>query len=408
MTARRQNGGALDVDTNLVDDPTLSEADYESALRITPLFYDAVLQPGRWETALKAMTEWFAAPFASMHLQTAAGQFEHYLWFGYGFTEAAKEDYLAYGNYGPEVDPRPRRYFPRHVNKPVHCRQIVTESEWHRSPMYQDLFKPYGLEFSLLVTIVSEDLGTMFSVGVYRGPDDPPFTQTDVDRFQLLMPHLRRAADVYGRLVSSEIKSRQLENAFDDLALATLFTNTTGEILFANRSATELLDSEDGICRSNGRASHSEPETATALAQAIRKVAAETRQEDGGKVLQLTLARRDSPPILATICSLAAGSPDAGPWLSSQLRVAVFLTDPQKSYETTTEHLQRIFGLTQAEAKIARDLAAGLTLREIAGKRGRALETVRQQLKSVMSKTGARRQAELVKSVLALGIPLEK
>ena len=57
------------------------------------------------------------------------------------------------------------------------------------------------------------------------------------------------------------------------------------------------------------------------------------------------------------------------------------------------------FGLTHAEAEIALSLAYGLTPREIASKRSVSIHTIRNQLKSAMSKTGSRRQTELVLAV---------
>jgi DNA-binding CsgD family transcriptional regulator len=58
--------------------------------------------------------------------------------------------------------------------------------------------------------------------------------------------------------------------------------------------------------------------------------------------------------------------------------------------------IQGLFDLTPAEARIARGIAAGKTVEELASDGGLAAGTVRQQLKSVFSKTGVSRQADLV------------
>ena len=52
--------------------------------------------------------------------------------------------------------------------------------------------------------------------------------------------------------------------------------------------------------------------------------------------------------------------------------------------------------MTGAEAKLARQLAAGLSLHQAAEMNGTTFETVRGQLKGVFSKTGVSRQAELL------------
>ena len=58
--------------------------------------------------------------------------------------------------------------------------------------------------------------------------------------------------------------------------------------------------------------------------------------------------------------------------------------------------IQGLFDLTPAEAKVARGIAAGKTVDDLANEAGLAVGTVRQQLKSVFSKTGVSRQTELV------------
>jgi DNA-binding CsgD family transcriptional regulator len=58
--------------------------------------------------------------------------------------------------------------------------------------------------------------------------------------------------------------------------------------------------------------------------------------------------------------------------------------------------IQCLFDLTPAEARVARGIAIGKTVDELALEAGLAASTVRNQLKSVFSKTGVSRQADLV------------
>jgi DNA-binding CsgD family transcriptional regulator len=62
----------------------------------------------------------------------------------------------------------------------------------------------------------------------------------------------------------------------------------------------------------------------------------------------------------------------------------------------STQIIQGLFDLTPAEARIARGIAAGKTVDDLAKEAHLAVGTVRQQLKSVFGKTGVSRQAELV------------
>src|SRR5690606_18672169 len=66
-----------------------------------------------------------------------------------------------------------------------------------------------------------------------------------------------------------------------------------------------------------------------------------------------------------------------------------------------TAYMQQAFGLSTAEADLLRHLTEGYSLRDIAELRARSLETVRVQVKSVLSKTGAHSQLELVRIALS-------
>ena len=60
------------------------------------------------------------------------------------------------------------------------------------------------------------------------------------------------------------------------------------------------------------------------------------------------------------------------------------------------ELVQSLFDLTPAEARVARSLAAGETVAEIASVATVSQNTVRTQVRGVLEKTGCRRQAEVV------------
>jgi pimeloyl-ACP methyl ester carboxylesterase/DNA-binding CsgD family transcriptional regulator len=64
--------------------------------------------------------------------------------------------------------------------------------------------------------------------------------------------------------------------------------------------------------------------------------------------------------------------------------------------------VQEAFGLTMAEVEIVRGITLGHPIRDIAEGRGRSVETVRTQVRSVLAKTETHSQSELVRVVLGL------
>lgn len=133
-----------------------------------------------------------------------------------------------------------------------------------------------------------------------------------------------------------------------------------------------------------------EPHDVETLCDVIRKVAAGRAE----KVITLRIrSRLTGGPVILRVSPVE--SREARPLalvLSTEL---VWL----EGFELT---VQEAFGLTLAEVEIVRGIAMGLPLKDIAEARGRSVETVRTQLRSILAKTETHSQTELVRVVLGL------
>ena len=78
---------------------------------------------------------------------------------------------------------------------------------------------------------------------------------------------------------------------------------------------------------------------------------------------------------------------------------AIFISRPG-SIHLPWRRVAICYGLTQAEAKLAVQLAGGVSLEEAAEHLGVSIHTARTHLKAVFAKTSARRQPELVAMLL--------
>ena len=84
----------------------------------------------------------------------------------------------------------------------------------------------------------------------------------------------------------------------------------------------------------------------------------------------------------------------------TQATALLVVTPVDRAAVPTAEVLQGLFDLTPAEARVARGIGQAETIDTLADATGVNRETVRSQLKAVLSKTGLSRQQELV-SLLA-------
>src|SRR5207244_1495094 len=92
--------------------------------------------------------------------------------------------------------------------------------------------------------------------------------------------------------------------------------------------------------------------------------------------------------------SLAPGDGGSG---ANSGTVAVFIRDPESSTDVQGEFLRQLFDLSPAEAEVARQLALGLSLDEAASLLHIRRNTARAHLRSIFSKSGITRQADLVR-----------
>jgi DNA-binding CsgD family transcriptional regulator len=82
--------------------------------------------------------------------------------------------------------------------------------------------------------------------------------------------------------------------------------------------------------------------------------------------------------------------------LPKKVAALVFISDPDQKTPATAETLRTLFRLTGAEVKLAAALLEGKSLTEAANLNQVGRETVRSQLKSILHKTGTRRQSALI------------
>jgi DNA-binding CsgD family transcriptional regulator len=85
---------------------------------------------------------------------------------------------------------------------------------------------------------------------------------------------------------------------------------------------------------------------------------------------------------------------------------ALVLTPVTLPQAPPVELVQSLFDLTPAEARVARRLATGETVEEIASVGSVSLNTVRTQVRGVLEKTGCRRQAEVVALLGGIAVSL--
>ncbi|MGE3944963.1 MAG: helix-turn-helix transcriptional regulator [Alphaproteobacteria bacterium] len=269
---------------------------------------------------------------------------------------------------------------------------VVTPEEASRAEFYHEL-RSQGLAWFAGVTAWSGSAPWVLAIQrtLHQGLFDPE----DKRPLELLSPRLSEAATLSRAVGLVALSSAG--GALNAMHHAAVAIGRRGTVLDANPAAHAMFDRY--IYVNDGRLHFADPRAGARLDQAIAAIRAAADAQPLG-IDPIVIARGDEPPVLARVLSIPAAA--RNPFLGARALLA--LTPMEARRGPNAAALQRVFGLTAAEARLASLLAEGTTLDEAREVLGVGRETARTQLKAVFGKTGVHRQGALVALLASLPI----
>lgn len=170
--------------------------------------------------------------------------------------------------------------------------------------------------------------------------------------------------------------------ALDWLSCGVVIVDEKIKPIFANRAARGLIDSGRLPLSRKATLHRADP------IEGIRRAIAAFH----GAYATAT-CRVGEPPLICTVASLAR------PSANRRARAILFVVDSVQKRTTRPADVAGL-GLTRAEGAFAVEFANGHTLQTCAHRLGISLTTAKTHLKSIFQKTGACRQAELMRLIL--------
>lgn len=231
--------------------------------------------------------------------------------------------------------------------------------------------------------------GTYLGLALHRAATDRgDFSASQLERLAGLAPHIGQAFVLTRQQQLQRSIDERLRQHADQLRCAMLVCSAQGAVQWFNRSASILLGPKSPLSLDGQRLRARRTDQGEALQRTMALAAADRRRG----VHYLALGQG------AAVLHVAAQA-TAGPLgLTSVLLV---ITPADAGGDIPTAALSSLFGLTPAEARLLGAMVTGSSVEAYAQHRGISVGTVRGQLKQVQAKTGARRQAELVRLVLS-------
>ena len=272
---------------------------------------------------------------------------------------------------------------------------LLSEREMDRDPVYS-WYGAHGLRYFIFSRLChTDDVEIVWSL--QRRREQGHAQASDIELFELLKPHLARSlalAEQLGTLRSDERFSSAMLEALPQAVFA---LDAEGMLRFANGSGARLLAKSDGLALEAGRL----------------QVAAHQDQQRLDSMIRSAIAPLDAParawtrvarpsgrlPFAVFVAPLNVADEEIA---ATNARVLVLVHDTGELRCAGIEMLTDLYGLTQAEARLASALSGGHSVESAAALLHMQPATARSHLKSVFRKTGVNRQQDLVRLLASL------
>lgn len=354
---------------------------------LTDAFMAAAVDPSRWDAAMDAATkatDSFGAILLPVRGRTPSVP----------TSQSMRPTMDAYVRQDWAHRDERYRSLPVFMRRGVACEfDFTTPEAMARSPFYQELLRPKGLQWFAVVKV--GEGADIWGLSIQRTAEQGPFSPREIERLAALSRRLGSVAELARAFNFARIEAAL--DAFEASHSPVAMIDRMGEAVRLNRSAERLIGSDLQIVRRRivSWSREATQELDRALLDLIWLRSAEACQPP------VVLPRRNGRPIVAYPSRLAREVREG----FAVARGFVVFVDLAARPPALAAELTRVFGLTFAEARLADRLLGCESLEAAAESLGVSYSTARNQLKAVYQKTDTHSQGQLIILIARLAKP---
>ncbi|MDN3653447.1 helix-turn-helix transcriptional regulator [Thalassotalea ponticola] len=376
----------------------LCVAEYDDILG---LLYDAAIDESSWGEPLNHIRKALNANYITLILKSPQAEEDDDL--GMMIFVGDNDDgdgYVKYHQYQHNLTP----FRDCEPDKVFTVSDVMPMEKWEQSTYFKH-WLPDDVYYVLSTDISTGNSGRL-RFRATRAKEAGDFSDSDKAFCQQLIPHLRRALNIHNQIDRSYSLGVMYTQAIGRMSTATLLIDEHGHVIDKNVYAQEILDRKDGLRITNGVLEACSGTDNKRLKELMKHAFTESvAKKSDGLPEAMSISRNSSEvklgvviePIPSTTWATGYGQPTA----------VVYVRDSESKSRTSADIAKKLFDLTPAETALSMQLTNGLSLEEAAEELGIRRNTARAHLRSIFSKTGVRRQTELVRlflnSVASLG-----
>lgn len=271
---------------------------------------------------------------------------------------------------------------------------LLPNAKMRRSDIFNAYYRQFGVE-QQVAAVGHYDGANSITLSICRDDRHRLFDEDELGLFQQVVPHWVNAYAIMRRLDLLQQRVESLEAALDQAPMAMFTLSANRQLLRANAGGERLL-SLGVLHRTAGQLSASGWQDAS-LQQLLARATLARPDGQAGDVEKLVV----QAPGIGAIAITA--HPLAPPLVAGDAALLVFAQPVASASPARLEQaLQHLFGLTDAERRLAVAMLQHADLALAAQACGVAVSTAQTRLKVVFDKTGERSQPALVRLLGAL------
>ncbi len=369
----------------------------DEAARLSALIgdiYDAALDPSLWPLALGRIKGFVGGLAASLYSKDAVNKCGNLFYESIDGIDPYYRD-LYFETY-VKLDPMTTGHVFAELEVPLSTNDIIPYQEFLETRIYREWVQPQGLVDHVVAVIEKSGTSAAF-VGIFRHQRDGLVDDETRRRMRLVVPHVRRAVLIGKAIDLKTAEAANFADILDGLAAGMLLVDATCRIIHANAAGHAILADGDFLRAVGGRLAAGDP----SIDRVLRDVLVAAGNGDtaiGVKGIALPLTARDGERHVAHVLPLTSGARRrAG--IATAAAAALFVHKAALDIISPPEAIARAYKLTPTELRVLLAIVEIGGAPEVAEALGIGDATVRPHLGRLFEKTGAKRQADLVKLV---------
>lgn len=362
--------------------------------------YDAALDPSRWTAVLRQARDIVggsAAVVFSKDARTRRLQIYHHCG---GMDPYYRQLYF---DQFEKLDPTTGVQVMSEIGEPIGTVDIMALEEFQKTRFYLEWRRPQGV-VDFVTAALDKTASRAVLFGVFR-QHQHGFVDDDTRwRMRQIVPHIRRAVLIGKVIEHKTAEATTFADALDGLSAGMFVVDAEGRIVHSNASGRALLEDGAALDGAHGRIRPID----AAAGRTLKDIVAAAGHGDKAintKGIAVPLTGRDGQRYAAHVLPLTAGARQRASASYSAV-AAVFVRKAEIEAPWAPEIIAKHFQLTPTELRVLLSIVDIGGVRETSEALGIGEATVKTHLHRVFGKTGASRQADLVKLVASFSSPL--